>query len=304
MQQQNNPLHHLELYIAYIHSTFILPEVFRYRNTIVLLALPRPALLGKLVVSIVYMLTLLYFIIACCYNGHLQMIAGICNQLRQLQQQHGTFSHWARASSARCPWQQGGLPRSPARGVRVYQSYKTQHSVPINKCVPSWAVVEGEGRDTGLNPWQLARERGCEAEGGRRRTQRGLSIYATVRWTLLLLTISCWCGKVDSEGCVREGGERRRKGRKGELEGQSGTRIEKNSARIFHVLYIYSNQWTVECTNEKGRGNKKRRKQQQKQGGCKGEGEKAARRTLWMHKPLANLRIAHTPRCVCALVEA
>lgn len=79
--------------LSKIYSTYILPEVFRYRSTIGLLALPRPALLGKLVVSIVYMLTLLYFIIACCYNGHLQMIAGICNQLRQLQQQHGTFSH-------------------------------------------------------------------------------------------------------------------------------------------------------------------------------------------------------------------
>lgn len=44
--------------------------------------------------------------------------------------------------------------------------------------------------------------------------------------------------------------------------------------------------------------------EEEKQEGSKGEGEEAAQHTLRMHKPLANLRIAHTPRCVCALVEA
>lgn len=217
--------------LSKIYCTYILPEVFRYRSTIVLLALPRPALLGKLVVSIVYMLTLLYFIIACCYNGHLQMIAGICNQLRQLQQQHGTFSHWARASNARCPWQQGELPRSPARGV--YQSYKTQHSVPINKCVPSWAGVEAGGEGCRTKP--MATGKG-ERMRGRRRTQRGLSIYATVRWTLLLLTISCCCGKVDKEGCVREGGER---GRGREREKSDRARAAHGLKRTRHVFVTY-----------------------------------------------------------------
>lgn len=91
-------------------------------------------------------------------------------------------------------------------------------------------------RDAGLNPWQLARERGCEAEGGRRRTQRGLSIYATVRWTLLLLTISCCCGKVDREGCVREGGER---GRGRERKKSDRARAAHGLKRTRHVFVTY-----------------------------------------------------------------
>lgn len=81
---------------------------------------------------------------------------------------------------------------------------------------------QGGGRDAGLNPWQLARERGCEAEGGRRRQKENSArsqhicnsaLNAFIANHFLLL----WEGRQGRMCKVRgREGERERKGKKGE----------------------------------------------------------------------------------------
>lgn len=169
-------------------------------------------------------------------------LQGICNQeqpaARAARAARSSWSRCRHVHHRRCPWQphthtHRQTDRQTGRQAHailtVYQSFKTQHSVPINKCVSSWAEAKPQQELLLLQGKKDA-----------------LSIYATGRWTLLLLTISfALFFTPAAAACPFRALARICTGL---ALGSGHTRIERSSARICHVLYIYSNQWTVECT--------------------------------------------------------